>query len=87
MTSRRSFLIGIGAALAAPAIVRADSLMKIAVLRKSLNEATLREALVTHFELYEPWNTDFSRLWGFVLREQGGRLLKFPVYQEDFYAR
>jgi hypothetical protein len=29
MTSRRGFLLGIGAALAAPAIVRADSLMKL----------------------------------------------------------
>lgn len=29
MTSRRSFLIGIGAALAAPAVVRADSLMRL----------------------------------------------------------
>lgn len=33
MTSRRGFLIGLGAALAAPAVVKADSLMKIAVLR------------------------------------------------------
>ena len=31
MTTRRSFLLGFGAALAAPAIVRADSLMKIVV--------------------------------------------------------
>lgn len=29
MTSRRSFLLGLGAALAAPAVVRADSLMKL----------------------------------------------------------
>ncbi len=29
MTSRRSFLFGLGAALAAPSIVRADSLMRI----------------------------------------------------------
>ncbi len=35
MTSRRSFLIGIGAALAAPAVGRAESLMKIAVLRET----------------------------------------------------
>ena len=31
MTSRRSFLLGLGATLAAPAIVRAESLMKLYV--------------------------------------------------------
>lgn len=36
MTNRRSFLLGIGAALAAPAIVRAESLMKVAVLRETV---------------------------------------------------
>lgn len=36
MTTRRGFLIGIGAALAAPAIVRAESLMKVAALRESV---------------------------------------------------
>lgn len=36
MTSRRAFLLGIGAALAAPAIVKAESLMKIAAMRESV---------------------------------------------------
>lgn len=34
---KRSFLLGFGALLAAPAIVRADSLMKIAKLRASVD--------------------------------------------------
>lgn len=33
--SRRGFLLGLGAALAAPAVVRAESLMNIAVLRQT----------------------------------------------------
>lgn len=33
---RRSFLLGFGAALATPAIVRAENIMQIAVLRESL---------------------------------------------------
>jgi hypothetical protein len=36
MTSRRSFLLGIGAALAAPSVVRADSLMKLWVPSKDV---------------------------------------------------
>lgn len=36
MTSRRAFLFGAGAALAAPAVVRAESLMKIAMLRETI---------------------------------------------------
>lgn len=32
MTSRRAFLLGIGSALAAPAIVRAESIMKVRAL-------------------------------------------------------
>lgn len=34
MMERRSFLLGLGATLAAPAIVRAESLMKVAKLRQ-----------------------------------------------------
>lgn len=55
MTSRRGFLIGIGAALAAPAIVKAESLMKIAQLRRVyeppliLSERTVAE-LFTRLE-------------------------------------
>ncbi len=36
MTSRRGFLLGAAAFIASPAIVRAESLMKIAVLRDSI---------------------------------------------------
>ncbi len=39
MTNRRSFLIGIGSALAAPAIVRADSLMKLWVPKPNITPA------------------------------------------------
>jgi hypothetical protein len=39
MIGRRGFLIGLGAALSAPAIVRAESLMHIAVLRDSITAA------------------------------------------------
>lgn len=47
MTNRRGFLLGLGAALAAPSIVRAESLMKIAQLRqpKMLTEETMMEYL------------------------------------------
>jgi hypothetical protein len=48
ITSRRGFILGLGAALAAPAIVKAEGLMKIAVLRQELNEASLREALLAY---------------------------------------
>lgn len=34
--NRRSLLLGLGAALAAPAIVKAESLMKIAALREDI---------------------------------------------------
>lgn len=36
MSDRRGFLLGLGAFLAAPAIVRADSLMRVAVLRETI---------------------------------------------------
>ena len=36
MTNRRGFLIGLGASLAAPAIVKADNLMKIIVPRPTI---------------------------------------------------
>lgn len=46
MTSRRAFLLGLTSALAAPAIVRADSLMKLWVPAKvPLTEAALEQAL------------------------------------------
>lgn len=35
MIDRRGFLLGLGAALAAPAVVRAENIMRVAVLRKS----------------------------------------------------
>lgn len=55
MTSRRGFLLGLGAALAAPAIVRSESLMKIAVLRDSivgLDVAAPASDIVTLHEIY-----------------------------------
>lgn len=45
MTSRRAFLLGLGAALAAPAVVRADSLMKLWV--------PPAPKLITSFDDYE----------------------------------
>lgn len=37
MTNRRAFILGAAAVLAAPAIVKAENLMKIAVLRHSVH--------------------------------------------------
>jgi hypothetical protein len=45
MTSRRTFLLGAASALAAPAVVRAESLMQIAALREDLTEANLLKAM------------------------------------------
>lgn len=45
--NRRSILIGIGAALATPAIVRAESLMKIAKLQP-MRQTTLLELMEAH---------------------------------------
>lgn len=42
MTNRRAFLLGLGSALAAPAVVKAESLMRIAALRESVNLNTIR---------------------------------------------
>lgn len=43
MTSRRGFLLGLGAALAAPAVVRAESIMRVAKLRQQVfNDASVR---------------------------------------------
>lgn len=42
---RRAFITGIASLLAAPAIVRADSLMKIAALRESVFGASVLEAI------------------------------------------
>jgi hypothetical protein len=60
MHSRRNFLIGVGAALAAPAIVRAESLMLIvpkrakliALLPAGTYEAALFEILAWHNPMY-----------------------------------
>lgn len=38
MTNRRAFILGLTSALAAPAVVRAESLMHIAVLRSSVSD-------------------------------------------------
>jgi hypothetical protein len=42
---RRGFLFGLGAALTAPAIVRAESLMRIAVLRETVTRRVVRTGL------------------------------------------
>lgn len=51
MTSRRAFILGLTSALAAPAIVREESLMRVAMLRESvvpkmLNEENLLEVFI-----------------------------------------
>jgi hypothetical protein len=56
VTSRRSFLLGFGAALAAPAIVRAESLMplfvpKPRVLTNAEAKAALNELMNAHYRL------------------------------------
>lgn len=59
MTSRRGFLLGLGSVLAAPAIVKAESLMKIAVLRADVMQAPI-------LDLASPWVPCDGRL---LLRE------------------
>jgi hypothetical protein len=41
MTSRRGFILGIASLIAAPAIVKAESIMRIAALRETFNPAGL----------------------------------------------
>lgn len=69
MADRRSFLLGLGAALAAPAVVRADSLMKIAMLRQSLNDRTATDVLtevILAWERGELWKARVLRNWTVV---------------------
>jgi hypothetical protein len=56
---RRSLLLGFGAALAAPAVVRAESLMKVASLRSGANAtATANWLLHAYPDMYEsPYGT------------------------------
>lgn len=87
MTSRRGFLLGLGAALAAPAVVRAESLMKIAALRQQLNEASLLEFIASERILVvEPAFIDFSAVWAWKLVPSGDHLVKIPVYRREVYA-
>lgn len=86
---RRALLVGIAAALAAPAVVRAESLMKIAALRSdvaSLNEATLLLEAMERIELLEPLPVNFSSLVGFRIFHRDGAIFKLPIYAEDFYG-
>lgn len=55
MTSRRAFLFGAAATLAAPAVVRAESLMKIAALRDSTVNfnAAMLERLIVDSEVWQ----------------------------------
>lgn len=85
MANRRGFLLGIGAALAAPAIVRADSLMKIAVLRESLYEATVRNAL-RQLELWE-LATYGRQISKWAVREGSNPPHFTSIPLEEFYAR
>ena len=75
MTSRRSFLLGFGAALAAPAIVRADSIMRVAALRQTLNERTATEVLLNwqqdlhaRAEFAAAWEEMVSVGWSMITR-------------------
>lgn len=81
MISRRGFLLGLGAALAAPAVVRAESLMKIAVLRKeALTEVTFIRLIEQMPPLGFPWPVAYK----IFMRD--GALVRRPVYAEEFYA-
>ena len=88
MANRRSFLLGIGAALAAPAVVRAESLMKIAVLRESVADKTITALVNEHIMdtwYRQQWKTVYL---GFdILRTSiasDGTVTVEPL--EDFHA-
>lgn len=94
MTSRRGFLIGIGAALAAPAIVKAESLMKIAQLRGVyepplvLSERTITE-LFTRLEGQlgiNPTRLVLGTAWQ-VIKADDGTFEIVEYSPEDVYAQ
>lgn len=88
MSTRRGFLIGIGAALAAPAIVKAESLMKIAVLRRPLSERTITELFMTlEGQLsINPTRLVMGTAWQAILVEDGNiEIVEFSP--EDIYAQ
>lgn len=90
MTSRRGFLIGIGAALGAPAIVRAESLMKIAAVRRSLNAQTLIETLVEiggNRVITFPWREAHLGMAISLIRIDSDGLKHAAIPLEDFYAK
>lgn len=81
MANRRSFLIGIGAALAAPAIVRAESLMKLwvppapaVVAVPTLTEVTLRAAIeqISRSIAERQWRDAFISGSGWVRIDSSG---------------
>jgi hypothetical protein len=85
MTSRRGFLIGIGAALAAPAIVKAESLMKIAALRESLNEHTITKLFIGPISI-NPTRLVMGTAWQAIIAN-GGNVEIVEFSPEDIYAK
>lgn len=63
MTDRRSFLLGFGAILAAPAVVRAESLMRVAALRSSVLPVFIVMGAVPHGAQYFFRNTAEGDVW------------------------
>lgn len=73
--ARRSFLIGLAAAVAAPAIVRASALMPIKVMRIELSTRYFAVGDIVTFEGVEAWsriqNVSLSALRQFVITASG----------------
>lgn len=84
MTNRRSFLLGIGAALAAPAIVRAESIMKVAVLRESLTQGSL-ERILMQLAPRQPLCTTFPS-WQLMLYDAAKGFHVVNLSPEDVYV-
>ncbi len=87
MTSRRGFILGLGAALAAPAIVKAESLMKIAALRESLNEATLLLRVLSQLAPPQPLLSTTFPAWQLLLYDMERGFLTVNLDPEEFYVR
>lgn len=58
---RRNFLLGLTGALAAPAIVRAESLMKIASLRRQFTQMELDQVML---DLGNGAGMEYNPAWG-----------------------
>jgi hypothetical protein len=84
--NRRSLLVGLGAVLGAPAVVRAESLMKIAVLRETVGgTASFITITVPHGQCY--WIGNSGVMTAHVLEGATLRAVLQPGETFDFGLR